>query len=182
MNESTIFYADPAAPASAGKMLLLARERWGLSSEEVASKLNLGVAVIVALERDQYNLLPGYTFVKGYMRAYAVLLQLNPDKVLEKIDLKPEFPVITKFKNMRRIKHTAYQRTNRPTRKSGRLLFKTALVIILLAGVALFGFNQLSHLDTEKLAVLLKLPIATKSTSVADATNEVILPMENPDS
>ena len=69
MIEPQTFYPEPEPPKTAGEMLAFARKGWDLSVEDVASNLNLGVAVINALERDQYDLLPGHTFVKGYIRS-----------------------------------------------------------------------------------------------------------------
>ncbi len=168
MIEPQTFYPEPEPPKTAGEMLAFARKGWDLSVEDVASNLNLGVAVINALERDQYDLLPGHTFVKGYIRSYAILLRLKPNKVIKRIVLHPESAEITS-KNMRRpLKHKACDWINKPKNKSGGLLFKSVLVIILLAGVGLFGLNQLSHLDAEKLAVFLKLPLPEK----LDKTND----------
>lgn len=171
--------AESATPETAGKMLAFAREERDLSVEDIASNLNLGVGVIEALEGDQYDLLPGHTFVKGYLISYAVLLRLNPDAVIQQMALQPEIPDMTTPKNRRRLKRTVCKRVSKPTNKSGGLFFKSVLVIILLAGVSLFGLNQLSHLDTERLAVLLKLPIPVKAGNAANDTNEILLPTQN---
>ena len=65
---------EPVQPPdlSPGQVLASRREEWGLTTQEVAENLNLGVDTIEALEADEYENLPGSTFVKGYMRSYAV--------------------------------------------------------------------------------------------------------------
>lgn len=62
-----------------GKRLIAAREANGLSREDVASQLRLNVRLITALEEDDYDALPGQTFISGYLRSYARLLDLPED-------------------------------------------------------------------------------------------------------
>jgi cytoskeleton protein RodZ len=69
-------------PLSAGAQLQLAREDAGLTLEAVAAQLKLAPRQVEAIENDDYALLPGRTFVRGFVRNYARLLQLDPDAVL----------------------------------------------------------------------------------------------------
>ena len=82
---------QPISPEeTAGQILSSARLGWDLTVEEVADNLNLSADTIRALERDEYDSLPGYTFVKGYIRSYANLLRLNPDELVSLLDVQPE--------------------------------------------------------------------------------------------
>jgi cytoskeleton protein RodZ len=65
-----------------GSLLCQARVAQGLSREEVAQRLHLAPRQIVALENDDYANLPGPTYVRGYLRGYANLLGLKPERVL----------------------------------------------------------------------------------------------------
>lgn len=67
---------------SAGKVLAEARERLGLSVAEVARQLRLSLSQIEALEADDHASLPGKTFLRGFLRNYARLLQLDPEPLL----------------------------------------------------------------------------------------------------
>lgn len=67
---------------SAGKTLAEARERLGLSVAEVARQLRLSPRQIEALEADDHASLPGKTFLRGFLRNYAKLLQLDPEPLL----------------------------------------------------------------------------------------------------
>lgn len=67
---------------SAGKTLAEARERLGLSVAEVARQLRLSPRQIEALEADDHAGLPGKTFLRGFLRNYAKLLQLDPEPLL----------------------------------------------------------------------------------------------------
>lgn len=67
---------------SAGTLLYKAREAIGLSIADVASVLHISEAYVDALEHDQYDLLPAAIYVKGYIRNYAKLLQVDSDELI----------------------------------------------------------------------------------------------------
>ncbi len=73
----------PAPAATAGALLGAAREASGLSIDAVALQLKLAPRQVRALEEDDYTHLPGRTFVRGFVRNYARLVRLDPDKVLD---------------------------------------------------------------------------------------------------
>mgnify|MGYP001570123509 CR=1 FL=1 len=76
--------ADIAASRSGpGQLLRQARLDLRLAPEDVAQILHLSSKQIVALEKDDYKTLPGPTYVRGYLRNYAQLLGLAPEKVVE---------------------------------------------------------------------------------------------------
>ncbi len=72
-----------SSKASPGMILSAARAELKWSIEDVAANLNLRVAVIQALENDDYSDLPGPTFVRGYIRAYARLLGVEESEVVD---------------------------------------------------------------------------------------------------
>jgi cytoskeleton protein RodZ len=76
--------AAGARPArtSAGARLKAAREAAGLSVDVVAQQLKLAPRQVKALEDDDFQRLPGRTFVRGFARNYARFVQLDPDAVL----------------------------------------------------------------------------------------------------
>jgi cytoskeleton protein RodZ len=65
-----------------GAQLSAIREQKGYTLEYVANKLHLRARVIELLENNEFNLLPGPVFVKGYLRAYAKLLDVSPEPYL----------------------------------------------------------------------------------------------------
>jgi|GEM_PF-477467 len=65
-----------------GSSLLRARTAAGLHVEDVARKLHLSPRQVVALEGNNFEHLPGATYVKGYLRNYARLLDLQPEPLL----------------------------------------------------------------------------------------------------
>jgi cytoskeleton protein RodZ len=70
------------ASVTAGALLRAAREQAGLSIDAVAQQLKLAPRQVKALEDDDFALLPGRTFVRGFARNYARLAKLDPDVVL----------------------------------------------------------------------------------------------------
>jgi cytoskeleton protein RodZ len=71
------------AAATPGAILAQERVRQNLSIAEVAAKLRISIRQIEAMEADQYDKLPGVTFVRGFMRNYARLLHLDPEPLLQ---------------------------------------------------------------------------------------------------
>jgi cytoskeleton protein RodZ len=68
---------------SPGALLRQARVAREMSLDDVSGVLHLDVELIAALEADDYENLPASTFVKGYLRGYARLLNLNADSLVE---------------------------------------------------------------------------------------------------
>ena len=77
--------ADPARQ-SPGEYLRRLREESGHTHATVGTALHLTVHYIKALEGDEYGKLPGLTFVKGYLRAYARFLGADVDSVISRFD------------------------------------------------------------------------------------------------
>ncbi len=69
-----------------GSTLKRARAQQNLSVEDVARELRLSVRQIEALERDDHAGLPGRTFVRGFVRHYARLVQLDQDTIVALYD------------------------------------------------------------------------------------------------
>ncbi|MDD5241432.1 MAG: DUF4115 domain-containing protein [Sulfuricella sp.] len=70
------------AKVDAGKALAEARERSGLTVADVARQLRLSTRQIEALEANDHASLPGDTFLRGFIRNYAKLLQIDSEPLL----------------------------------------------------------------------------------------------------
>lgn len=68
--------------AGEGQMLQAAREekQWSYADTEEITKIS--IRYIQALEEEKYEILPGATYVKGYLRTYAKQLGLNSDEII----------------------------------------------------------------------------------------------------
>ncbi len=80
-----------SAPSEgAGAKLRRERESQGLSMFDVARALRLSEKQIAALELDDYSKLPGRTFVRGFIRNYARLVQLDPEPLMAHLSFGKE--------------------------------------------------------------------------------------------
>ena len=72
--------------AGPGRMLAQLRAERKLSTADVAQRLKYGVRQIEALEAEEFDKLPGATFVRGMVRGYAKLLDTDPQPLLDELD------------------------------------------------------------------------------------------------
>ncbi|MCX7078433.1 MAG: helix-turn-helix domain-containing protein [Pseudomonas sp.] len=75
-----------ATRVNPGDTLRQARESNGWSLAEVALKLNLTVGSLGNLETGAFDKLPGHTFARGYIRAYAKLLGMDQTVLVQQFD------------------------------------------------------------------------------------------------
>lgn len=67
-------------------MLARLRTERKLSVADVAQRLKYGARQIEALEAEEFDRLPGATFVRGMVRGYAKLLEADPEPILGSLD------------------------------------------------------------------------------------------------
>ncbi|UCV21734.1 RodZ domain-containing protein [Ferribacterium limneticum] len=76
-----------------GEQLRLAREARGLEMADIAQTLKLGPRQVEALEAGDWKGLPGNTFIRGFVRNYARLIQIDPVPLMAQLDDVLEKPV-----------------------------------------------------------------------------------------
>ncbi len=69
-----------------GYWLRQARERRGWSQREAADMFNLSARFVVAMEDETFDKLPAPAFARGYLRAYAKLLNLSGDEIIRRYE------------------------------------------------------------------------------------------------
>ena len=69
--------------SNAGDVLRAKRENMSMSQQEVASKLNLNVKYISAIESGEHSEISGDSYVSGYIRSYAKLLKFSEQEIQE---------------------------------------------------------------------------------------------------
>ncbi|MFV3367450.1 RodZ domain-containing protein [Pseudomonas sp. NY15435] len=72
--------------ANPGETLRQARENKGWSTAQVAGQLNLTENALRSLEQGSFDQLPGHTFARGYIRAYAKLLGMDQAQMVTAFD------------------------------------------------------------------------------------------------
>jgi cytoskeleton protein RodZ len=83
--------ASGVAGLRPGRALAEARAARNLTVAEVAQQLKLSATQVEALEADAYEHLPGPVFVRGFVRNYARLLELDADALVSRVEL-PHVP------------------------------------------------------------------------------------------
>ena len=69
-----------------GEQLRLAREARGLEVADIAQTLKLGPRQVEALEAGDWKGLPGNTFIRGFVRNYARLVQIDQAALMTLLD------------------------------------------------------------------------------------------------
>lgn len=70
-----------------GETLKAARLALGLTIEKVANQLNLTTQMISDLEENDYRRISAIVFIRGYLKAYANFLKLDPQTILGQFDV-----------------------------------------------------------------------------------------------
>lgn len=74
------------APGFVGQQLRKSREAAGLSVSQVADSQHLRPSIIQAIESGDYQQIDSELFLKGYVRAYADQVGLDPDRLMKLLD------------------------------------------------------------------------------------------------
>lgn len=69
-----------------GETLRAARTERKMSQLEIAQNLKISVAAVEGIENGLYDRLPGDTFARGYIRSYARLVGLDPNRLALEFD------------------------------------------------------------------------------------------------
>ncbi|HMW17191.1 MAG TPA: DUF4115 domain-containing protein [Accumulibacter sp.] len=72
--------------SSVGQRLRRAREARGMSIADVSQALKLGPKQVEALEAENWGALPGNTMIRGFIRNYARLLNLDSEPLMRDLD------------------------------------------------------------------------------------------------
>ena len=117
-----------------GGALRLARENQGLSVQDVASRLRLGLKQIEAIEADNFAVLPEPTIVRGFIRNYAKQLKINAQPLLDAyvVIVPSAAPYEMAVKPASAMKMSSHEKS-----KSGRYAL-VALALLLVVGIWLF--------------------------------------------
>jgi cytoskeleton protein RodZ len=147
---------------------------------EVARQLRLSTRQIEALEADDHASLPGKTFLRGFLRNYAKLLQLDPEPLLALC--QPEPPQAQSIAvPTSRIKFGGKRRLMPFGDQSGKPKLKYAVIIGVVAliswGIVELFQGQPTHQDvpaksSEESTMQLSLPQADAPVETAPVMNQ----------
>ncbi|MCB1733623.1 MAG: DUF4115 domain-containing protein [Gammaproteobacteria bacterium] len=151
-----------------GHRLRDARKLSNLDQSDIATQLNLDIATINALEKDDYARMPPAVFVRGYLRAYAGMVGLSVDDILSSFDAMQGIdPSERNYRAATRI--TA---TGAPKPRSNVVPVALVLVVLIaaIAGGAYWWWQQQSARTSSQ--------VATESSAKPAVVEEPVIPME----
>jgi cytoskeleton protein RodZ len=163
-----------------GARLRLAREMRSLSVSDVAQILKLGPRQVEALENGDWQGLPGQTFIRGFVRNYARMLQIDPAPLMDHLDATLDKPADSL--NVSATRMAAMPRTQ--PRRDRTMVF-AGLVLLVLAGMAYVLLpNDLSALRERAQGLIDSLsrkesapvPAASTPVSAPAAASEPVFP------
>ena len=177
------------ATLSVGQRLAAERVRQGLSVGDVARQIRLAVKQVEAIEADDFGSLPGIAFVRGFIRNYAKMLQLDADVLLTNLpsgSLVHPRPLSAP---------TQHIELSSGARKRWLMYAVIAVVLLALASAAVYGVYEMLRGNSSRAVVkpqshiqpfvpaptdpALSLPLPSQST-MPDAAQSSVLPATPP--
>jgi transcriptional regulator with XRE-family HTH domain len=66
-----------------GRLLVMLRTQKGLDLEAISGETKIAVSTLRLLEEEAYDKLPDTVFVKGFLKAYAQVVDTSPDTIIQ---------------------------------------------------------------------------------------------------
>lgn len=148
-----------------GVELRAARTRVGVDIAHIAQKLRISPAYLEAIEKGQFDALPGHVYVIGFLKSYARFLDLDESIVVDRFRAETTGP----RRESRLAFPSAMDRGRMPT---GRLLLGGVLLAVL-AYAGWFVFTSEERSTAERVAPIPERLVATAEAPAARLTPPV---------
>lgn len=132
--------AETTQSQKPGAVLAARRVAAGLSEEQIASRLKMSVRQVRSLEADDYEALHGMATARGFVRAYARILQMDPE------------PLVASFTDKKKASAPAsatqgksaepFVKNREPFRKKRGNSGKIAILLIIVVGILVVASNM----------------------------------------
>jgi len=160
--------------ASLGTMLREAREQLGLSIADVAAQTKFAPRQIEALEADDFKNLPETAFLRGFVRSYAKILNLDAETLLAALPQAkaPAAELIPASVDVPFPKDNSAQ-------KNLLMLVAALLIALIVAGFIVWHFTSpLKQAKVEKVETPVSLPAEVQIIPAPPVTHETPVPEE----
>ncbi|ARU94913.1 cytoskeleton protein RodZ [Tatumella citrea] len=163
---------EKSAVQSTGERLRIARESKGLTQQNVAERLCLKVSTVRDIEEDKSPADLAATFLRGYIRSYARLVNVPEDDIL---------PMLSKQAPVRSAKITPMHNislgsSSRRKKRDGMLTTFTVLVILVVIGLTVAWWWQNHKASQADMAAM-----TNSATDNSASGNEQSIPLSTGD-
>jgi cytoskeleton protein RodZ len=168
-----------------GATLASQREAMGWTVEQVAEQLKLAVRQVVAIEAGDYAALPSPAVTRGFVRAYAKILRLDPAPLVAMVPMDNPLPEESSGAAVRSNRPTSFSHSRYPThgKRSGLpLAWIAGVVVVAAAAGAAWHFGLVSLPGSQPAGngdAVLTAPAETASVSspAADTVQNPTVPL-----
>lgn len=151
-----------------GETLRETRMRRRIDMTEVEAATKIRAKYLRALENEEWDLLPGPTFVKTFLRTYAEYLELDPRLLVEEYRQRFERPTTQDLTPFRR--ERGGRQRQRPRRSIGPLIVVGLGIVIVLGALYLLGALGEEN-DPERNLTSTPTPTATATATPASTSS-----------
>ncbi len=123
-----------------GAELRQARTARKLSLADLSARTKINQSILRAIEENRFDRVPGGLFTRGYLRAFAHEVHLDPEAIVKKYRAEFEQPIV-ELPSPEKVAHRVpvYSLTADGTQDRRRFV---GLAIVLLIGAAYFGYAR----------------------------------------
>lgn len=126
---------------SLGSLLKAAREKQGASVADIAGQLHLRPCIVEDIEADNFGEIASATYVKGYVKNYARIVQADKNAIQACLDRQLPQASAPEMQSFSR-------KTTRQAR-DGRLMFVTYLIAFILLALLVLWWVQKSDIQSD---------------------------------
>ncbi|MEW5806724.1 MAG: helix-turn-helix domain-containing protein [Acidobacteriota bacterium] len=127
--------------SSFGEELRRERELRGITLREIADSTKINIRFLEALENNDFKHLPGEIFNKGFVRAYAAHIGLDPERMVNSYLLELSRQA---EKEKGQMKFAPILKSEKPKRRRSKLIFIILVILAALAALILLRYRQWS--------------------------------------
>jgi len=166
-----------------GATLAAQREAMGWSVEQVAEQLKLAVRQVVAIEAGDYAALPSPAVTRGFVRAYAKIVRLDPAPLVAMVKIDEPLGADTDAAAARRERPTSFSHSRFPThgkRSSLPLGWIAAVIVVAAAAGAAWNFGLIKLPGSDAAATgeaLPTVPADGPATGAVDTSHDPAVPL-----
>lgn len=144
--ETNITQTETEIPATltSGQQLRKAREDKNFTQDEIAKQLLLSKEIIAALENDDYSKIIAPVYTRGYLVAYARLLQLSPETILKEFKHSTNSTETTNSTELHSLKtlHPIKIGTNQEQHSPRWTIYTAIAILVIAAFVWLYNHHK----------------------------------------